>query len=667
MSNSRKKKNPSLIEAVGVRKPLAPVSDGEIGKKRLAVVAKAAHANVAEADIVASLKEARDDIPQGEALPVFAQAAADSVKTAATAAKAAGAEEAPVFSAPTSEDAPEDARLPFDFEADEHRQRSIASLADEEKELSEAEKKFLSKVTYEKGLVDSNTILSVRHLKKFFTLGTGLNKTKLKAVHDVSFDVKKGEVFGLVGESGCGKTTTGRTIIRLHMPTSGSVYFKGYRVAAGNRWNVKEIQWTKRKGKQRIKEIKANLKEAISDLSNTSDEDKEHIDALKAAAAKKIKAINNHIAETTRIQEAKIRQHNYDNRHIDKNLLTKMQMIFQDPIDSLDPRMTVEDIIEEGLKIQHFDRREAKRITAEWNAAIAQANALYRSQLEAVPDHKEIIRAAKVKKTGESQDEQKERQKLAAQEAAQAQTARNAIEQERKEKLEELAVHYKGAIAKAGDFRELVADALTKVGLLPDYASRYPHEFSGGQRQRIGIARALVMKPELIIADDPISALDVSIRAQIINLLNDIKDEMGLTIIFIAHDLSVVKYFCQRIAVMYYGSLVELATSDELFRHPLHPYTKSLLSAIPKPDPISEKNRKRIRYNPQREHDYSKQGPTLQEIVPGHLVLANDAEIAAYRKEIAADDIVNAANDARDSAIEKQVLADEKAGRFKTK
>ena len=143
------------------------------------------------------------------------------------------------------------------------------------------------------------------------------------------------------------------------------------------------------------------------------------------------------------------------------------------------------------------------------------------------------------------------------------------------------------------------------------------------------------MNPQLLICDEPISALDVSIRAQIINLLNELKDEMNLTIIFIAHDLSVVKYFCDRIAVMYFGEIVELANSDELFRHPLHPYTKSLLSAIPKPNPLTEKSRKRIVYNPQKEHDYSVEKPKLVEILPNHFILANSVEVEKYKQEIA--------------------------------
>jgi ABC-type oligopeptide transport system ATPase subunit len=181
---------------------------------------------------------------------------------------------------------------------------------------------------------------------------------------------------------------------------------------------------------------------------------------------------------------------------------------------------------------------------------------------------------------------------------------------------------------------EKTVEILKKVGLVPEHASRYPHEFSGGQRQRIGIARAIIMKPELIVADEPVSALDVSVQAQVINLLNELRNTLGLTIIFIAHNLSVVKYFCDRIAVMYYGNLVELASSDELFAHPLHPYTKSLLSAVPFPDPIVEKNRTRIIYNPMTDHDYSKQEPTYREIVPGHFVRCNDEEAKRYLEEL---------------------------------
>ena len=178
-----------------------------------------------------------------------------------------------------------------------------------------------------------------------------------------------------------------------------------------------------------------------------------------------------------------------------------------------------------------------------------------------------------------------------------------------------------------------VQEALKGVGLLPEFASRFPHEFSGGQRQRIGIARALIMDPEFVVADEPISALDVSIRAQVLNLLNRLKAEKGLTYLFIAHDLSVVKYISDRIAVIYKGRIVELAETEELFAHPLHPYTKALLSAIPIPDPVYEKQKKLLVYDPSM-HDYSVDQPAWIEIKEGHFVYGNKAEIEGYRKEL---------------------------------
>ncbi|WP_353095532.1 ATP-binding cassette domain-containing protein [Tissierella praeacuta] len=190
------------------------------------------------------------------------------------------------------------------------------------------------------------------------------------------------------------------------------------------------------------------------------------------------------------------------------------------------------------------------------------------------------------------------------------------------------------------DREEKVRNALLEVGLLPEFASRFPHEFSGGQRQRIGIARALVMEPEFIVADEPISALDVSIRAQVLNLLNELKKDKGLTYLFISHDLSVVRFISDRIAVISKGRIVELAESEELFRHPLHPYTKALLSAVPQPDPEIEKKKKLIVYDPSV-HDYSVDKPVWEEIIEGHFIYGNQCELEQYRKEITAIDAIN--------------------------
>jgi oligopeptide/dipeptide ABC transporter ATP-binding protein len=277
-------------------------------------------------------------------------------------------------------------------------------------------------------------ILKVEALKKWFpvkSLPFSRNKSYLKAVDDISFSIRTGETLGLVGESGCGKTTVGRTLMRIYEPTEGKCFY---------RQSVQE-QTTK------------------------------DIFTLKAH---QLSHIRNHI-----------------------------QMIFQDPYASLNPRMTVQDIVSEGLK----------------------ANKL-------VANSKEMV--------------------------------------------------------------ERVADIMEKVGLRPEYMKRYPHEFSGGQRQRIGIARVIVMKPKIVICDEPVSALDVSVQAQIINLLEDLREEFHLTYLFIAHDLSVVKHISDSIAVMYLGKIVEKTKTDTLFRNPLHPYTQGLLQAIPIPDPHKRKSGKRI-------------------------------------------------------------------------
>ncbi|MFO1444795.1 ATP-binding cassette domain-containing protein [Bacillus sp. Bva_UNVM-123] len=304
-------------------------------------------------------------------------------------------------------------------------------------------------------------LVEIKNLKQYFNSS---KSNMVKAVDGITFDIYKGETLGLVGESGCGKSTTGRTIIRLYEATSGQVLFNGE-------------------------------------------------DVHSKKSARELKKFNR-----------------------------KMQMIFQDPYASLNPRMTVADIIAEGIDIHGL---------------------------------------AKTKK-------------------------------ERMEKVYEL---------------------LETVGLNKEHANRYPHEFSGGQRQRIGIARALAVDPDFIIADEPISALDVSIQAQVVNLMRKLQREKGLTYLFIAHDLSMVKYISDRIGVMYFGKLVELASSEELYKNPMHPYTQSLLSAIPRPDPEIERIRIRKTYD-LKVHNYSDNDELeMREITPGHFVYCSKKEEEQYKAQ----------------------------------
>ncbi|MFC3884397.1 ABC transporter ATP-binding protein [Bacillus songklensis] len=309
-------------------------------------------------------------------------------------------------------------------------------------------------------MAERQKLLEIRDLKQHFNTGKG---NVIKAVDGLTFDIFKGETLGLVGESGCGKSTTGRTIIGLYNATSGEVIFDG-----------------------------------------------ENVHGKKSKADR-------------------------------KKFNRKMQMIFQDPYASLNPRMTVADIIAEGIDIHGLAKSKEERMGR-------------------------------------------------------------------------------------------VYELLETVGLNREHANRYPHEFSGGQRQRIGIARALAVEPDFIIADEPISALDVSIQAQVVNLMKMLQRERGLTYLFIAHDLSMVKYISDRIGVMYRGHIVELAESDELYRNPIHPYTKALLSAIPQPDPDSERTRVRQIYDPSI-HNYAGEEPVLREITPGHFVSCSEAEFAQYKAE----------------------------------
>lgn len=300
--------------------------------------------------------------------------------------------------------------------------------------------------------MDDKVLLQVQNLRKYFHVA-GVKGPGVQAVEDVSFEIKKGETLGLVGESGCGKTTLGRTVLRLYEPTSGRIVYDGKTVFDSGGFEVPVYDKT---GKQVLDKDGNPL---------TKKSKKTAIDMLP--------------------------------------LRRKMQIIFQDPSASLDPRMTVGEIIGEAIDIHKLAKSKAER-------------------------------------------------------------------------------------------SEMIKSLLRDVGLNTEHANRFPHEFSGGQQQRVGIARALAVKPEFIVCDEPISALDVSIQSQIVNMLEDMQNNMGLTYLFIAHDLSVVRHISNRIGVMYLGSLVELGESYELNKHPLHPYTKTLLSAVPVPDPEKSRTRQRI-------------------------------------------------------------------------
>ena len=510
---------------------------------------------------------------------------------------------------------------------------------------------------------NAEVILDVRHLKQFFRYGKGAYKYT-KAVNNVSFSVYKGEVFGLVGESGCGKTTTGRSIIKLYQITSGDVWFKGVRIAAGTRWNEKEIKYTKIRLNAALKKNKVDKISDLSVLDNDFKEkfnepfnykkvleevnakitdnyfDKEPFLRKYEAIISKYEELNNaEIEKATAIikeQRKKIAAAKHDNKYCDKDISLEAMQKVKDKYSYLkEDQKSKEDKIKQTkldnnneltLALKNITNKDdINKIKEEYKVKLeTKLNEIENEYKYLIDDTKKFNEELKkAKQTSITSQIQMIFQDPIAS-LNPRMTVRNIIAE---------GLYIKGIKDEAFITSE-VNRVLELVGLLPEHANRYPHEFSGGQRQRIGIARAIIMKPELIIADEPVSALDVSIQAQVINLLNDLRDNLGLTILFIAHNLSVVKYFCDRIAVMYFGNLVELATSEELFAHPLHPYTKSLLSAVPHPDPNIEKNRKRIVYNAQTSHDYSVDKPSMREISKGHFVYCNDKEEAEYKLEL---------------------------------
>lgn len=592
-------------------------------------------------------------------------------------------------------------------------------------------------------------VLQVKHLKKYFRVGSGRRKLNIPAVDDVTLDVYKREVFGVVGESGSGKTTLGRTIIKLYQPTDGTVILNNITISAGIQGYLESIE-----------HIKKQLKEDILKLNPAKIKELE----LKKQTQHKIEKLQLEKQELLKLkeQELKLISKQFDQYRADKYQLTALMQIelqkvifdfnqkvkktkqalqneallkFNNEIkianDKLEHKLsglkdsaaldakTIEARMTK-LKLEHYEVVEnlkklyepqiklnasqvltkakvaalINQYTLEKTKALAAIKEKFQKDIAAlvVPDktkyqsdvkavnaqfakkvddiHKKTLQInAKLKlelaKLPISQSALKNQPNVKAQiqklktvaalkikelqakinDAKRINAAKETLKESQKmqmifqdpisslnPRMTVKEIISEGLVIQGNtdkqDIEKKVAEVLTLVGLSPEYASRYPHEFSGGQRQRIGVARALIMDPNVIIADEPISALDVSIRAQIINLLFNLREKLGLTILFIAHDLSVVRFFCDRIAVMYNGKVVEMASSEELFKNPLHPYTVSLLSAIPQPDPDYEKNRKRIHYNP-KVHQYSPTNlPKLREVSKDHFVLLSDAELA---------------------------------------
>lgn len=489
------------------------------------------------------------------------------------------------------------------------------------KEPASKRKEFQKKFDYE----DAQKLLEVRHLKQYFRFAgvKGANKY-LKAVHDVSFDVYKGEVFGLVGESGCGKTTTGRDIMKLYKITSGDIWLDGIRISAGTRWNEKEIKYTNLRLENDLKKLYAQKEAALDDYLATYKE-------KFLASANLFKSRSELAKKPEQVKDYEEKKKLYEDyleaiKPLDEEITKKKEIAAS--IVSVQRDKIASAKKDDRNYSKNIALAEMKEVNSKYKdlldkIAVSSATSLSEDELKQYEQYKEEMRKAKHANLAN-------KVQMIFQDPIASLNPRMTVRNIIAEGLIIQGCHDKKFI------NDEVARVLQLVGLVPEHANRYPHEFSGGQRQRIGIARAVIMNPELIVADEPVSALDVSVQAQVINLLNDLRNTLGLTIIFIAHNLSVVKYFCDRIAVMYYGNLVELATSDELFAHPLHPYTKSLLSAVPCPDPITEANRKRIIYNPEKEHDYSKQKPTFREITKGHFVRCNDEEEARYLEELKA-------------------------------
>jgi oligopeptide/dipeptide ABC transporter ATP-binding protein len=469
-------------------------------------------------------------------------------------------------------------------------------------------------------MADDHNLIDVMRMKKYFPIRGGFFKRSIgavKAVDDVSFFIKKGETLGLVGESGCGKTTVGRSIMMLTPPTEGYVFFETpqevvqrfkvvYQILAGTDEgkmtpeaairmleevdrlvNTPECGISKEKAKHvcadalkladRIRkamadksaaDLKAKAEEQATDLGKKADAEK------KAAPPRPIFKEDDVRDMVEDALEEVARKHtiNFKKKSNLRKMRSRIQFVFQDPFSSLDPKMLVKDIVAEPLQAQLRNYRLVEIKDPAGKPAYKMVDKDYDLVTERDGDGRPSYRV--VPKAG-----------------TKAKKGPSAVSGGLLEDKMGLTASSGRGLTKKSWTRERVVRLLEHVGLNVEHMYRFPHEFSGGQRQRIGIARALAVNPDFVVLDEPTSALDVSVQAQILNMLNDLQNHFGLTYLFISHDLSTIRYMCDRVAVMYLGKIVEYAVKDELFGRPTHPYTEALLSVIPAPDPDLRKDR----------------------------------------------------------------------------